>query len=216
MKTITNNYDFSLSRAPWLQLCRGIRSNQLYTLLKQYTQFFDFMVFLWVLFSFFQTETLLLRAEKRGLCDCFHAIHWNGHWDLANGHLFIFKMLFSKLQEDTECKLCPTIRKSIFIMTGIAQLDYFCFVVVYHYSMWYCIFWNVKRRNSAKVLLMGLCKDRILLFWYFKPKIVPGLSGQPLGLCELPQICESQWSQFLKCIYRRITWKGSYFAKMHR
>lgn len=53
MKTITNNYDFSLSRAPWLQLCRGIRSNQLYTLLKQYIQFFDFMVFLWVLFSFF-------------------------------------------------------------------------------------------------------------------------------------------------------------------
>lgn len=151
MKTSTNNYDFSLSRAPWLQLCRGIRSNQLYTLLKWYIQFFDLIV----VFFFIQTETLLLRAEKRGLCDCFRAIHWNEHWDLANGHLFIFKMLFSKLQEDTECKLCPTIRKSIFIKTGIAQLDSFCFVVVYHYSMWYCICWNVNRRNSAKVLLMG-------------------------------------------------------------
>lgn len=152
MKTSNNNYDFSLSRAPWLQLCRGIRSNQLYTLLKQYIQFFDFMGF--CLVFFFQTEALLLRAEKRGLCDCFRAIHWSKLWDLANGHLLIFKMLFSKLQEDTECKLCPTIRKRIFIKTGIAQLDYFCFVVVYHYSVWYCICWNVKRRNSAKVLLM--------------------------------------------------------------
>lgn len=71
------------------------------------------MVFCLVFFLF-QTETLLLRAEKRGLCDCFRAIHWNKHWDLANGHLLIFKMLFSKLQEDTECKLCPTIRKRIF------------------------------------------------------------------------------------------------------
>lgn len=153
MKTSTNNYDFSLSRAPWLQLCRGIRSNQLYILLKQYIQIFDFMGFCLVFF-FFQTETLLLRAEKRGLCDCFRAIHWNEHWESANGLLFIFKMLFSKLQEDTECKLCPTIRKSIFVKTGIAQSDYFCFVVVYHYPMWYCICWNVNRRNSVKVLLM--------------------------------------------------------------
>lgn len=45
MKTSTNNYDFSLSKAPWLQLCGGIRSNQLYTFLNWYIQFFDFMVF---------------------------------------------------------------------------------------------------------------------------------------------------------------------------
>lgn len=148
MKTSTNNDDFSLSKAPWLQLCRGIKSNQLYTLPKWYIQFFDFMFFL-------QTETLLMRAEKRGLCDCFRAIHWNEHWDLANGHLFIFKMQFNKLQEDTEHKLCHTTRKTIFIQTGTAQLNHFCFDVFYHYCMWYCICWNVNRRNSAKVSLMG-------------------------------------------------------------
>lgn len=178
MKTSTNNYDFSLSKAPWLQLCRGIRSNQLYTFLKWYIQFFNFMFF-------FQTETLLLRAEKRGLCDCFHAIHWNEHWDLANGHLFILKMLFNKLLEDTECKSCHTTRKTIFIQTGTAQIIFalMCFISTV------CNIASAEmstEETAPKSRSWVLCEDSISLFWYFKPKIVPGLSGQPLSTCELP------------------------------
>lgn len=105
--------------------------------------------------GFLQAETLLLRAEKRGLCDCFRAIHWIDRWDLANEHLFVFKMLFNKLQEDTECKLCHTARKRTFIPTGTAQLGHFCFDVFYHYCVQYCICWNGNGGNSAKVSLMG-------------------------------------------------------------
>jgi len=49
-----------------------------------------------------------------------------------------------------------------------------------------------------------LGKDSISLFWYFKPKIVLGLSDQPLSTCELPWICESQWSQILFYIYGKM------------
>lgn len=121
-----------------------------------------------------RTESLLLRAEKRGLCDCFPAILWNGHWDLANGHLLIFKMLFNKLQEDTECKLCPTTRKTISIQTGIAQLDHFCFDVFYQYFMWYCICWNVKRRKQCQRLTHGFyARTHHLTFLLFQAKNCP-------------------------------------------
>lgn len=177
MKTSTNNYDFWLSKVPSLQLCRGIRSDQLYTLLK--------CCFLLCFFFFPQTETLLLRAEKRGLCDCFRAIHWKEHWDLANGHLLIFKMLFIKFQEDTECKFCHTARRTIFIQTGTAQNGFalMCFILTV------CDIASAEMSTEETVPKSRswfLCKDSISLFWYFKPKIVLGLSGQRLSTRELP------------------------------
>lgn len=118
-------------------------------------------------------------------------------------YVFIFKTLLNKLQEDAECR---TTRKQFLskqVQPSQILFPLMCFISTV------CDIASAEMSKEEAVLMShswALCKDSISLSCYFKPKIVLRLSGQPLSLCKLPQVCESKWNQILLC-YKCVTKK---------
>lgn len=149
MKTSTNNYDFSLSKALWLQLCGGFRSNRQYTLLKWYTHFFDFMF----VFFFFRQKPSSWEWKREA-----SVIAFVQYTEMSTGIWPVDVYSFLKCCS-VNCRKVPSAGcATIFIQTGAVQSDNFCFDVFRYYCTRYCICRNVNRRSSAKDSLTGFVR----------------------------------------------------------